>query len=310
MARTVDKLKNPSDLKTLMKKLIITADDFGLTEGVSRAIIEGHKRGIVTSTSLLANGEAFDAAVRMARDAPGLSIGVHLNLSEGRPVSPSENVRSLTTRDGAFLGAPGRLARRIMTGRVSRRELETELRAQVQKVQAAGIKPTHLDGHKHVQALPPVFKAMIQVALDTGIRSVRVSAEESGGAVRLFRGQVSHRRKLLKQWAAARALSLLSLRQRKMAIRAGLACPEHFFGVIQTGLLDAPALAEIMSRLPEGVSELMCHPGYVDEALRKTPTRLLQEREMELRSLTAADIKRLLSSIGVQLIGHRDLNGA
>jgi chitin disaccharide deacetylase len=139
-----------------MKKLIVNADDFGLTKRVSEAIVEAHRHGIVTSTTLMANGAAFDAATDLSRQMPRLGIGVHLNLSEGMPVSPAPRIPSLLSAHGRLHLTPGRLWKAIAMRRVSLADVETELRAQIAKIHRAGILPTHFDGHKHVHILPRI----------------------------------------------------------------------------------------------------------------------------------------------------------
>src|SRR5262245_60514883 len=139
-----------------MKELIVNADDFGLTQQVNRGILDAHHDGIVTSTTLLANGGSFDEAVSMSRQAPQLGVGVHLNLSEGNPVSRASEIPSLVDSRGALHLTPGRLWAGIVKRKVSLSDVERELLAQVRKVIRAGISPTHLDGHKHVHVLPGV----------------------------------------------------------------------------------------------------------------------------------------------------------
>src|SRR5262249_47753778 len=147
-----------------MRELIVNADDFGLTRQVSRGIIDAHCEGIVTSTTLLANGGAFEAALSMSRRAPRLGIGVHLNLSEGVPVSPPATIPSLVDPRGRLHLTPGRLWAGVLRCKVSLSDVERELRAQIEKVLRAGIAPTHFDGHKHVHALPCFSDIVIRLA--------------------------------------------------------------------------------------------------------------------------------------------------
>ena len=156
-----------------MKQLIVNADDFGLTNQVNRGILEAHRHGIVTSATLMANGEAFESAVEIARHAPDLGVGIHLNLTQGIPVSPAHTIRTLVDKRGRLYLSPGRLWRGVVTRQVSLDDIHTELRAQIAKVRRAGISPTHLDGHKHVHVLPGISKVVIRLAGDFGIRSVR-----------------------------------------------------------------------------------------------------------------------------------------
>ena len=140
--------------------LIVNADDFGFTRGVNAGIVEAHKNGILTAATLMANGDAFDDAVRLARETPSLDVGCHLVLIGGK---------SLVT--GFDLPAsPAALVRAVIAGRVP---IYEELSAQVRKIAAAGIAPTHLDTHKHTHLLPPVLNAVARISAETGIRWVR-----------------------------------------------------------------------------------------------------------------------------------------
>lgn len=307
LAHKREDLPGASVTGSAKKRLIVNADDFGLTEKVNQAIVEGHQRGIITSTSLLANGAAFESAVALARLAPGLGVGVHLNLTEGRPISDPASIPSLVNEHGHFSSGPVALSARIMVGRVRLEEVEKELRAQIEKVLAAGIAPTHLDGHKHFHVLPPVFRIIMQLASDYGIRGVRCAAEPSARLGPLLRRNRASSAEILKQYLAGRALRFVSSGLKEELERAELSCPEYFYGVTQTGFLDAQSLEEILHSLPWGTSELMCHPGYVDTDLMRTPTRLLAQREVELHALTQPAIKELIVRLGIELITYRNL---
>src|SRR5262245_40998538 len=147
-----------------MRNLIVNADDLGWTAGVNRGIADAHRNGIVTSTSLLANGSAFDDGVRTSGELPGLGVGVHLNLSDGPPTAPAEEVKTLLNADGKFAGGPESLLLRLTTKSLDVKEVEKEWEAQIQKIRAAGIRPTHLDGHKHVHMLPGLFGIALRLA--------------------------------------------------------------------------------------------------------------------------------------------------
>lgn len=286
-----------------MRRLIVNADDFGLTEKVSQAIARAHERGIVTSTSLLANGSAFQAAVESARRLPELSVGAHLNLTEGVAVAKVPT-SSLTDAGGRFVLRPFALARRIRTGRIAAADVERELRAQIEKILGAGVRITHLDGHKHVHVLPVISDTVVKLAKEYRIPCVRCPAERASHLSFLIRRRPGDGFTILKQYAAARALAAVAARQRQKLAGTGLLFPPHFFGVTATGFLDAGYLARILERLPEGTSELMCHPGYVDADLNATPTRLLRQREIELEALMRPEIRHLLAARGIELIGY------
>lgn len=290
-----------------MKQLIVNADDFGMTAGVNRAILEAHQRGIVTSTSLLANGAAFASAVEIARKTPALGVGVHLNLTEGRPAGDPARIPSLVTPQGTFISGAGRLAARILAGRAAVAQIETEFRAQIEKVIAAGIAPTHLDGHQHVHMWPALFALTARLAKSYGIRGMRCSRERRAPAQRLLRTKVRSRSKILRQFGVGAALGLLAVGARARLRRAGVAAPEYFYGVSSTGSLDAAALEAILRDLPEGTGELMCHPGYADAELKAVPTRLQAQREIEFQALTNPEIRKLARELGIELITYREL---
>lgn len=291
-----------------MKQLIVNADDFGMTEGVNRAILEAHRNGIVTSTSLLANGAAIAWAVEMARQTPSLGVGVHLNLTEGQPVSGAQAVPGLTSPGGKFVAGPGRLVARMMQRRVTPDEIEREFRAQIEKVLEAGITPTHLDGHQHVHMWPPVFAITARLAGEYGIRGVRCSRERRTGVTGILGRNGTSRSKIVRQWGGGVALAILAVGARSRLARQGVSTPDYFYGVSATGFLDRAAVEAVLRDLPEGSSELMCHPGYADAALEAVPTRLQREREREFAALTGPEVRNLVREEGIQLITYRELS--
>ena len=250
----------------------------------------------------MANGGAFDAAVFVARREYHLAIGVHLNLTEGVPVSPAANIPTLVDRQGRLHLSPRRLAQGIVTRQVNLADVETELRQQVWKVSRAGILPTHLDGHKHVHVLPGVSDIVIRLAQEFSIRSIRCPSEAAPKIPTLLR--FGNSRAAAKQYVLGRAVSIFSRRFREKLVKAGVLSPAHFYGLSQTGFLDAQSIQDILADLPEGVSELMCHPGYLDADLAKTGTRLLVQREVEIRGLTAHQVRKVVADRGIQLINY------
>jgi len=287
-----------------VKNLIVNADDLGWTEGVNRGILEAFHNGIVTSTSLLANGAAFAGGVGAARSAPGLGVGVHLNLSNGPPVADQEIVTTLLNNDGEFTGGPESLLLRRARGGLSLAEVENEWDAQIQKVRDAGIEPTHLDGHKHVHMLPGLFEIALKLAKRHGIGAIRVSLEESTLRAALSSGSKQHSGVVMKQGVQARGLKLLARDAREQAEAAGISTANYFCGIAQTGELTREGVEQFVKSLPEGTTELMCHPGYADAALQKTPTRLQDSRHAELRILMDTGVRNLVASLGIRLIDY------
>ena len=287
-----------------MKNLIVNADDLCWTEGVNRGIVDAFRNGIVTSTSLLANGAAFASGVDAARIAPGLGMGVHLNLSDGAPVADRETVTSLLNDEGNFSGGPESLLLRRARRGLLLEEAEREWDAQIQKVRDAGIEPTHLDGHKHVHMLPGFFEIALRLAKRHSIGAIRVSLESSSLRVALSSGEKQHSGVVIKQGVQARGLKLLARDAREEAERAGIATADYFCGIAQTGELTLDGLTQFLKSLPEGTTELMCHPGYADAALQKTATRLQDSRQTELEILTDTGIRNLVASQGIRLIDY------
>ncbi|HKW33981.1 MAG TPA: ChbG/HpnK family deacetylase [Candidatus Acidoferrum sp.] len=287
-----------------MKNLIINADDLGWTDGVNRGILDAFRGGIVTSTSVLANGAAFAEAVKTAKSAPRLAVGVHLNLSDGAPTADRERVTSLLNDDGAFADGPEGLLLKRARGVLVLDEVEEEWDAQIQKVRDAGIRPTHLDGHKHVHMLPGLFEIGLRLAKKHGIEAIRVSLEESSLRTALAFGSQDRAGVVMKQGVQARGLKLLARSARKQAARMGIATADYFCGIAQTGELTLKGVGQLLKNLPEGTTELMCHPGYADEALQKTETRLQASRQKELEILTDTRIRNLVASQGIRLIDY------
>ena len=287
-----------------MRNLIVNADDLGWTEGVNRGIAEAHRNGIVTSASLLANGAAFASGVALARATPGLGVGVHLNLSEGEPSAAREKVGSLLNERGDLDGRPESLLLRLARRNLVLEEVEREWNAQIQKVRDAGIAPTHLDGHRHVQMLPGLFEIALRLAKRHGIAAVRIAHEESSLRAALSAGANQKGTVVMRQGVQARGLKLLAPDAHEKAERAGIATADYFCGIAQTGEMTREGVLRLIEILPEGTTELMCHPGYADEELAKSATRLQSSRQTELEILTDTAIRNLVASQGIRLIDY------
>jgi predicted glycoside hydrolase/deacetylase ChbG (UPF0249 family) len=282
----------------------VNADDLGWTEGVNRGIAEAHRNGIVTSASLLANGAAFASGVELARTTPALGVGVHLNLSDGEPVAEPELVTSLLNHRGELEGKPENLLLRLARRSVLLNEIEQEWDAQIRKVRDVGIEPTHLDGHRHVHMLPGLFEIALRLAKKHGIAAVRISHEESSLRAALSSGAKQKGTVVMRQGVQARGLKMLARDAREQADRAGIAAADYFCGIAQTGELTQEGVARLLEILPEGTTELMCHPGYVDADLAKSGTRLQASRQAEVDILTNTEVRNLVASQGIRLIDY------
>jgi chitin disaccharide deacetylase len=288
-----------------VKNLIVNADDLGWTDGVNRGIADAHRKGLVTSASLMANGRAFDSALEVARTNPELGVGVHLNLSDGPPSADPKQVPGLLNSAGNLENSPESLLLRIASRGLEIEEVEREWDAQIHKIRTAGVAPTHLDGHKHVQMLPGLFEIALRLAKKHGIRAIRVSHEESKLRTVLSSGGDQKTSVVLKQGVQARGLKLLARDAREMADHAGLATTDFFCGIAQTGVLTREGVEQLLQNLPEGTTELMCHPGYVDDDLRRSATRLQESRKTELDILTDAHIRKIVATQGIRLISYQ-----
>jgi predicted glycoside hydrolase/deacetylase ChbG (UPF0249 family) len=287
-----------------LKNLIVNADDLGWTEGVNRGIAEAHATGIVTSASILANGLAFTSGVELALSREGLGVGVHLNLSDGAPAAPRELVTTLLGDNGEFAGGPEAILVKLARRAILTSEVEQEWDAQITRVREFGITPTHLDGHKHVHMLPGLFEVALRLAKRHQIAAIRVSHETSSLRAALAAGANQHVGMVMKQGVQARGLKLLARDAHEQAERAGIATADHFCGIAQTGELTRDGVANLLRALPDGTTELMCHPGYVDDDLRKSETRLQESRRAEVEILTDKGIRNLVAEQGIRLIDY------
>jgi predicted glycoside hydrolase/deacetylase ChbG (UPF0249 family) len=283
----------------VLRSLVVNADDLGLTGGVNTGIFDAHDRGVLTSASLFANAPATSDAIRRARYRPSLGIGAHLALVDGVPTLPPDRVPSLIQDDGRFRPSWKPFIVACLRGQVVLDEVERELTAQIDRIESEGIRVTHLDAHKHVHAFPPIFAIVARLADRFRIPAVRVPYERWSGV-----WGDDHQRRTARRQALTNALMLpWASRDRRAAAAYGVRTP-RFVGRIHTGVLSGESLAASLRHLPQGISELMVHPGYVDEALRQTSTRLLSSRSEEVDLLCATTTRDLVMQERIHLIRH------
>jgi chitin disaccharide deacetylase len=289
-----------------VRRLIVNADDFGFTAGINRAIVEAHTHGIVTSSTLMANGRAFEDAVRSAATIPRLSVGCHVVLIDGEPVLNAD-LSSLTTADSGgvrFRDGLKSFAVRALTGHLNPREIEAEASAQIRKLQSAGVSVSHVDTHKHTHLFPSVLRPLLSAARACGVRAVR---NPFGPRKPLKSSELLTRPNLWTRYAEVRILRTLAAKFREAAKREGVVTPDGTLGVVVTGALDEELFRAIAAVIPDGTWEFVCHPGYNDDDLKSAKTRLRQSRETELHVLTMPEAGELLLSQGIALISYNDL---
>ena len=290
-----------------MRRLIVNADDFGFTAGINRAIVEAHTHGIVTSSTLMANGSAFDEAVSVAKTVPRLSVGCHVVLIDGEPVLDAEQLPSITCANASgvrFRDGLKSFAARALAGRLHAGEIEKEASAQIHKLQSAGISVSHVDTHKHTHLFPTVLRPLLRAARACGVRAVR---NPFGPRKPLQSSELLRRPNLWTRYAEVRILRALADKFRNAANQAGLRTPDGTLGIVVTGALDEKLFRAIAAIIPEGTWEFVCHPGYNDDDLKSANTRLRESRETELRVLTMPESRGLLSNEGIALISYHEL---
>ena len=290
-----------------MRRLIVNADDFGFTAGVNRAIVEAHTHGIVTSSTLMANGRAFEDAVRLAKSVPGLSVGCHVVLIDGEPVLDAKLLPSITSTHstgGRFRDRLQFFAARALAGRLDSGEIEAEASAQIRKLQSAGVSVSHLDTHKHTHLFPAVLRPLLRAARACGVRAIR---NPFGPRKPLKSSELLARPSLWTRYAEIRILRTLASTFRDSASREDLLTPDGTLGIVVTGALDEQLFGGIAAIVPEGTWEFVCHPGYNDDDLKSAKTRLRASRENELRVLTMPKARELLLRRGIDLISYREL---
>ena len=288
-----------------MRRLIINADDFGLTAGVNRGIAEAHQRGIVTSATLMANAPASDDAIRLASQSHNLSIGCHVVLLDGEPLLGPTQVSSLLASNGKTLrNGIGEFAICALSGRVREREIEAEAIAQIQKIKRAGLSLNHLDTHKHTHIFSSVLRPLLRAARACGMRAVR---NPFAPLRSLAFAHLVRRPRLWTRYSEIGLLRALAARFRREVASAGLITTDGTFGILGTGALDTGLFEAIVGCIPEGTWEFVCHPGYYDADLEAVRPRLRQSRPTELEVLTSCAARQALSRHGIELISYREL---
>jgi predicted glycoside hydrolase/deacetylase ChbG (UPF0249 family) len=266
--------------------LILNADDFGLTPGINRAIAELHAAGALTSATLMAAGPAFDDAVAIARANPSLGIGCHIVLTDGTPISPPETIPTLLDPNSGptktFRPKLTHFLRDLFLNRIDPSDIAREAHAQIIRLQSHGIHPTHIDTHKHTHIFPSIARPLLEVCELTGVRAVRNPFEPSWSSAL---GKTPLLRRLQLRVLSNLGPRFLSLPQ----IRSGtVLTTDGTVAISATGSLNSETLTTLLANLPEGIWELVCHPGYNDADLDAVATRLRTHRDIERQALLQA----------------------
>ena len=279
-------------------RVIINADDFGLCSSVNRAVAQAHRNGVLTSATIMSNMPAVDEAVKMAADMPDLGTGVHLNLTEGKPLAALSAIRSIIDDDGQFAFSAGKLAFNTVLKRAVRTAIETEFAAQVEYLLDNGIKPTHIDSHKHIHCFPVIYPIVVSLAQKFDIPAIRWTYEPRW--VRTCLWPQPPKRGRMK----ARIVSMMAVINRlqdKRYIRN-----KRFFGLTHTGKIDIEYWKAFAGCPFGGIVEVMTHPGYT-EGLDPEKTRLIEQRKTELDALCDDQTRQLLNAANIERINYGNI---
>ena len=283
-----------------MRKLIVTGDDFGLAVPVNEAIEEAHRRGILTTASLMIGGAAARDAVERAKRLPSLKVGLHLVLVEGRPVLPSREIPDLVDGRGEFSTRLVGAGLNFFFRPGVRRQLATEIRAQFLVFQETGLLLDHVNAHNHMHLHPTVLGLILKVGREFGLRAMRVPYEP------VFPSWRASRRGLVSKLAGWMLLypwiQILKVRLR----RAGIRCNDFVFGLNDSGHLHQDIFLRLLSYVPQGVTEIYCHPATrrCAELDRTMPD---YEHEQEFKALVSPAVREAIAASGFQRIAFSEL---
>lgn len=281
----------------MLKKLVINADDFGLSSGVNRAVEQAWQQGILTQASLMAGGDAFDEAIAIAERNPGLQVGLHLTLVQGRPVLPPDKVPGLVTANGCFPDNPVLMGMKLFFDPTIRMQLRNEIEAQILKVKQAGIPLSHIDGHLNIQMHPTVFSVLSELMQLHGITSFRITRE------RLLQNLRHDRTRLAGKLAERLIFGALASHAQPSLRYHDITTASEVKGVLNSGRMTEDYLLAITENLRPGLTEWYLHPGCLpdSEISRRMPD---YHHEQELAALLSPRLRFRLQELGVTLTNY------
>lgn len=268
------------------KKLIVTADDFGLTEGVNEGIIDAYRKGIVTRTSIIANGRAFAHAVSLAKRHEGLKVGIHLTLTEEMPINRADKIKSLTARHGKFSRNYKVFLINYIYRKINLNEVYNELDSQIRKVLSAEIKINHIDSHQHLHMLPVLFKITIDLAEKYKIKKIRF---------------VRHNLMCIRSLKEA-GLTLLAIINKRILFNSNMDFSDCFWGLRESGNLRELDILNFLDRIRAGTTEMICHPGYPDKDYLYNYSHWTYHPDAELKALISTNVMEKLKKMEIQLV--------
>jgi len=277
-----------------MKQLITVGDDFGYSRSITEAIIQAHQQGILTSASLMPCGDDFEHAVELARQTPTLSVGAHLCLLQARAVLPPDEIPLLADAHGDFHNNPWVAGLKFFLVPGIRHQIERELRAQMEKFLATGLRPSHVNTHMYLHAHPVVFPIVAALARECGVTHLRVPREDFRSLLLL------NPRHFPSGFLRAIFFRLLSLGLERKIQCAGFSTTDSLCGLLQSGQMNETRLAAVLRHLEEGITEIYFHPGRDDDPVlvRWQPD---YRHADETRALVSPEIRELIRKLGIRL---------
>ena len=282
-----------------MKQLIINADDFGLHKNINLGIIAGHKAGGIKSTTIMAGAEAFNDAVQQTKECSTIDVGIHFTLVASRPVLDASIVPTLITKDGTFENNYLLFIKKYFLGQISKIEIRAELTAQLQRALEAGLHITHIDSHQHLHVLPGIIDIVLDIGKKYNVNKIRIPDEPMW-----FRGSFPFQP---IRYGSRGGLTLLARLARKKAKTRGFMMPDHFFGMLAGGSMTEKYLMHIVNDLPEGVSEIMMHPGMDQNSVLRDKFTWQYHWNEELSAVTSDALKLVLEKKHIELISYESL---
>ncbi len=277
--------------------LIVNADDFGVSSSVNRAIIQAHDEGILTSTSLMVGGEAFEEAVELARSRPTLAVGLHLTLVFGTSVLPKSEIPHLVDESRNFSNDPALAGVKYFFSPAARRELRREIQAQFERFAATGLPFSHVDGHLHIHLHPVVFREVVACAERHGVRRVRLPREGLGRNLKIRRSNLAFK---LVHWGV---FGWLCRRAERMLRNRDFVFPEEVHGLLETGRMTEDYWLDLLPRLNAASNEIYCHP--------EIPSPTLPPHNAgggaELAALLSRPVRDCVERLNFRLTNYADL---
>jgi hopanoid biosynthesis associated protein HpnK len=270
------------------RRLIVNADDFGLSASVNQAVIRAHRDGILTTASLMVNEPGCAEAVKLAKENPKLGVGLHLTLLFGHSALSPEKIPGLVNSRGEFIGNSVQVGMKYFFKRSLREQLRAEIHAQFEKFRAAGLPLDHVNGHLHLHLHPVIFKILMEDSEALGIRHLRLARDCLACSRRMSRGHWLYRisTAVIFEWLSNRARKTLGQKKIRHA--------QITFGLLQDSRVDEEYVLKLLPELPDGDSELYSHPS-------------LDKFKHEFDALVSPRVREQVEKLGIQLIRYQDL---